>query len=149
MLYRGLRDPAGTPGSILSHLLWLAGPVLVVGCIDLVALTYVWCMSGTVFQDKDFAANLDCRPQRLHRADRALRVREGQLLTYRPYPHPSPHLSAGTREQSRKARAPRRARLLARDVGHALTERETPPRYPKRQCWIISIVHPHSPYENP
>ena len=50
----------GFPGGILSPLLlWLADAALLVGCIDLIVLTYVWCMSGTVFEHECFAANLE------------------------------------------------------------------------------------------
>ncbi|KAI0354404.1 hypothetical protein OH77DRAFT_1548467 [Trametes cingulata] len=40
-------------------LLWLGALVLVVGLTDLFALAYVAHLSRTVFQDKDFAANLE------------------------------------------------------------------------------------------
>ncbi|PIL34475.1 hypothetical protein GSI_03252 [Ganoderma sinense ZZ0214-1] len=48
------RKTRSTPISPL--VVWLASAVLLVGCIDLLALAYVWRISGTVFQDKDFAA---------------------------------------------------------------------------------------------
>ncbi|RDX40722.1 hypothetical protein OH76DRAFT_308685 [Lentinus brumalis] len=40
-------------------LLWLAAAVVLVACTDLIALAYVARMFGTVFQDKDFALNLE------------------------------------------------------------------------------------------
>ncbi len=55
-----LDPPKATSDSPISPLLlWLAGAVLLVACIDLLSLAYIWRMSGTVFQDKDFAANLE------------------------------------------------------------------------------------------
>ncbi|KAM5531441.1 hypothetical protein V8D89_014898 [Ganoderma adspersum] len=54
-----VRRPRNISTPMSPLLLWLASAVLLVGCIDLIALAYVWHMSGTVFQDKDFAANLE------------------------------------------------------------------------------------------
>ncbi|KAI9068961.1 hypothetical protein FKP32DRAFT_1560618, partial [Trametes sanguinea] len=39
--------------------LWLGALVLIIACTDLAALLYVGYLSRTVFQDKDFAANLE------------------------------------------------------------------------------------------
>ena len=49
-----------TPSKHISPvLLWLAAAVCIVACVDLVALTFIWRMFGTVFQDKDFAGTLE------------------------------------------------------------------------------------------
>ncbi|KAI1784832.1 hypothetical protein LXA43DRAFT_1121146 [Ganoderma leucocontextum] len=50
-----------TPSSerVSPLLPWLATAILLVACIDLLSLAYVYHMSGIVFQDKDFAANLE------------------------------------------------------------------------------------------
>lgn len=54
-----VRHPRKTSTPISPLLIWLASAILLVCCIDLMALIYVWRMSGTVFQDKNFAANLE------------------------------------------------------------------------------------------
>ncbi|OSC98581.1 hypothetical protein PYCCODRAFT_1439091 [Trametes coccinea BRFM310] len=55
----GPSDDADRRAAVSPLALWLGALVLVIACTDLGALLYVGYLSRTVFQDKNFAANLE------------------------------------------------------------------------------------------
>lgn len=131
-------------------LLWIGSTVLLVACIDLIALAYIWHMSRTVFQDKSFAENLEYADPyigltELYASGKVNSSPIDPILI-------RPRVSAKVYVNSPDKLAPRGERDYWHETWGMLSPNErhlhVTPNVSVGSSHIC-IVHPHSPYEDP